>query len=115
MYNSRMAKRVIHISEEEAANEFASLVARVRAGVEVIIESGAQPVAILHPADPRFACCLSLSVSPESTALRQLWMEILPRMWKPPSRVIVNPSTHPNGTNPGFQCRDRGRTSRRNG
>jgi antitoxin (DNA-binding transcriptional repressor) of toxin-antitoxin stability system len=52
MYNSRMAKRVIHISEEEAASECASLMARVRAGEEVIIESGAQPVAILHPADP---------------------------------------------------------------
>lgn len=68
MYNSSMAKPVIHISEQEAASKFASLMARVRAGEHVIIESGAQPVAILHPAAPRFACCLSLSVSPASTA-----------------------------------------------
>lgn len=47
-----MAKRVIHISEEEAASDFASLMASVRAGAEVIIESHAQPVAIVHRAEP---------------------------------------------------------------
>ncbi|MGA7914357.1 MAG: type II toxin-antitoxin system prevent-host-death family antitoxin [Candidatus Acidiferrales bacterium] len=52
MYNPPMAKRVIHISEEEAANDFASLMASVRAGAEVIIEENARPVAFLHPADP---------------------------------------------------------------
>jgi prevent-host-death family protein len=45
-----MVKRVIHVTEEEAASDFASLLARVRAGEEVIIESHAQPVAVLHPA-----------------------------------------------------------------
>jgi hypothetical protein len=34
-----MADRVIHISEAEAASDFASLLARVRAGAEVVIES----------------------------------------------------------------------------
>ena len=34
-----MADPVIHISEEEAARDFAGVMARVRAGVEVIIES----------------------------------------------------------------------------
>ncbi|MFZ0523419.1 MAG: hypothetical protein WAL95_20500 [Candidatus Acidiferrales bacterium] len=47
-----MGKRVIHISEEEAASDFASLMASVRAGAEVIIESHAQPVAVIHPAEP---------------------------------------------------------------
>jgi len=46
-----MADLVIHISEAEAASDFASVLARVRAGAEVIIESesGKLPVAIVHP------------------------------------------------------------------
>ena len=47
-----MAKDVIHISEAEAANDFATLLARVRAGAEVVIENGARPVAIVRPAEP---------------------------------------------------------------
>ena len=46
-----MAKDVIHISEAEAASDFAALIARVRAGAKVIIENGARPVAVLHAAD----------------------------------------------------------------
>jgi len=40
-----MAKDLFHISEAEAASDFAALMARVRAGAEVIIENGARPVA----------------------------------------------------------------------
>jgi antitoxin (DNA-binding transcriptional repressor) of toxin-antitoxin stability system len=50
--NHHMAKDVIHISEAEAASDFAALMARVRAGAKVIIENGARPVAILHAAEP---------------------------------------------------------------
>jgi len=46
-----MARRVIHISDAEAASDFASLLARVRAGEEVVIEHDAHPVAVLHPAE----------------------------------------------------------------
>lgn len=49
-----MADRAIHISEEEAARDFAGLMARVRAGEEVIIESEARAVAILRPAGDEF-------------------------------------------------------------
>lgn len=52
VYNLAMAKHVIHISEAEAASDFASLLARVRAGAEVVIENGEHPVAVLHAADP---------------------------------------------------------------
>ena len=52
MYNYFMAKDVVHISEAEAASDFAALMARVRAGVKVIIENGASPVAVLHAAEP---------------------------------------------------------------
>ena len=47
-----MAKHVIPISEAEAASDFASLLARVRAGAEVVIENGERPAAVLHAADP---------------------------------------------------------------
>jgi antitoxin (DNA-binding transcriptional repressor) of toxin-antitoxin stability system len=43
-----MAKPVIHISEGEVAGKFASLMARVREGAEIIIENDARPVAVLH-------------------------------------------------------------------
>jgi prevent-host-death family protein len=52
VYNHHMAKDVIHISEAEATNDFASLMARVREGAEVIIEKDARPVAIVRPAEP---------------------------------------------------------------
>jgi antitoxin (DNA-binding transcriptional repressor) of toxin-antitoxin stability system len=47
-----MSKHAIRISEAEAANDFASLMARVRAGVEVVIERDAEAVAVLRPAEP---------------------------------------------------------------
>ncbi len=40
----------IHISEADAATDFAGLMNRVRAGDEVIIDSGMQPVAVLRSA-----------------------------------------------------------------
>jgi antitoxin (DNA-binding transcriptional repressor) of toxin-antitoxin stability system len=47
-----MADRVIHISEAEAASNFAGVLARVREGAEVVIESGKLPVAVVRPAEP---------------------------------------------------------------
>jgi antitoxin (DNA-binding transcriptional repressor) of toxin-antitoxin stability system len=47
-----MAGHVIHVSEAEAASDFAELLARVRAGAEVVIERGKLPVAIVRPAEP---------------------------------------------------------------
>jgi prevent-host-death family protein len=45
-----MSNRVIHVSGSEAASDFASLLERVRAGDEVVIEHDARPVAVLRPA-----------------------------------------------------------------
>jgi antitoxin (DNA-binding transcriptional repressor) of toxin-antitoxin stability system len=42
---------VIHISEAEAARDFASLLAQVRAGAEVVIESREGAVAVVRPAE----------------------------------------------------------------
>jgi prevent-host-death family protein len=41
---------ITHISAAEAAADFSRLLARVRAGEEIVIESDAQPVAVLRPA-----------------------------------------------------------------
>jgi antitoxin (DNA-binding transcriptional repressor) of toxin-antitoxin stability system len=47
-----MPKRVIHISEKEAADtNVATLLAHARAGTEVIIENDGRPVAVLRAAD----------------------------------------------------------------
>jgi antitoxin (DNA-binding transcriptional repressor) of toxin-antitoxin stability system len=47
-----MAKHVIHLSDAEAASDFASLLDRVRKGAEIVIEHDARPVAVLHAAEP---------------------------------------------------------------
>jgi antitoxin (DNA-binding transcriptional repressor) of toxin-antitoxin stability system len=47
-----MSKPAIRVSEAEAANDFRSLLARVRSGAEVVIERNAEAVALLRPAAP---------------------------------------------------------------
>jgi antitoxin (DNA-binding transcriptional repressor) of toxin-antitoxin stability system len=56
---------VIHISEADAASDFASVLERVRAGAEVIIESeaGKVPVAVMRPAGSRTGRLLSESIA----------------------------------------------------
>ncbi len=54
----------IHISEAEAARDFAALLARVRAGAEIVIENGTLPVAVIHlPVPPRRSIseCITLA------------------------------------------------------
>ena len=48
VYNLVMANHVIHVSEVEAASDLGKLLERVRAGAEVVIESGKLPVAVMH-------------------------------------------------------------------
>lgn len=52
MCNDFVPKNVIHISESKAASDFAGLMTRVRAGAEIIIESGKRPLAVLHAPEP---------------------------------------------------------------
>jgi antitoxin (DNA-binding transcriptional repressor) of toxin-antitoxin stability system len=51
---SSMSMATIHISEAEAAGDFAGLMARVRAGAEIVIESDARAVAVVRPAGDGF-------------------------------------------------------------
>lgn len=44
---------VIHISEAEAARDLAAVLARVRAGAEVIIDDDTSPAVVLRIADER--------------------------------------------------------------
>ena len=66
-----MARPVIDISEAEATRDFASLLVRVRAGAEVVIRDGAQPVAVVRPVEPpirRLSESLQLAREHGSTA-----------------------------------------------
>jgi antitoxin (DNA-binding transcriptional repressor) of toxin-antitoxin stability system len=63
-----MADRVIHISEAEAASDFAGPLARVRAGAEIVIESGKLPVAVIHaPVPPRSSISERIALLPEDS------------------------------------------------
>jgi hypothetical protein len=42
-----MAKHIIHISEAEAASDFGAVLARVRAGAEIVIE-GREPIVVVR-------------------------------------------------------------------
>jgi antitoxin (DNA-binding transcriptional repressor) of toxin-antitoxin stability system len=48
-----MNMATIHISEAEAARDFAGLLARVRAGAEIVIEDGDAPAVVLRAAVER--------------------------------------------------------------
>lgn len=65
-----MNMATFRISEDDAARDFAGLLARVRSGQEVVIESDSSPVAILQaPSPPRRTIeeCIAL-LPPDSTA-----------------------------------------------
>jgi len=53
----------IHISEDEAARDFAGLMARVRAGAEVVIENPKSPSVVLRVAEEPRSRSLSESLA----------------------------------------------------
>jgi antitoxin (DNA-binding transcriptional repressor) of toxin-antitoxin stability system len=67
----------IRISEAEAAGDFAGLMAHVRSGAEVVIESGAAPVALVRAAAPPRRS-ISESIALAEARARELGYE--PRM-----------------------------------
>ncbi len=73
-----MADHVIRISEEEAARDFAGVLARVRAGAEVVIESDARAVAIVRSAEVFRPRLLSESIALAKKHAEELGYE--PRM-----------------------------------
>jgi antitoxin (DNA-binding transcriptional repressor) of toxin-antitoxin stability system len=75
VYNHAMAKHVIHISDAEAASDFASLLDRVSAGAEVIIERDSRPVAVVRPAEAPRGRLLSESIALAETHAKELGYE----------------------------------------
>jgi antitoxin (DNA-binding transcriptional repressor) of toxin-antitoxin stability system len=74
-----MTKEVIHISEAEAAHDFALVIDRVRQGAEVIIERDAKPVAVVRAvADELRPRLLSESIALAKKHAQELGYE--PRM-----------------------------------
>jgi antitoxin (DNA-binding transcriptional repressor) of toxin-antitoxin stability system len=47
-----MGKNVVHVTEAEAAKDFAAVMSKVRAGAEVVIEKDARPVAVVKAPEP---------------------------------------------------------------
>ena len=90
MYNQLMTKHVIHISDAEAASDFASLLDRVRKGAEIVIEHDARPVGVMRPADLMSGCYRNLSAWPESTARQPHSTEPSPATWKRSLTATVN-------------------------
>jgi antitoxin (DNA-binding transcriptional repressor) of toxin-antitoxin stability system len=63
-----MRRRVVHISEAEAASDFPRVLARVRAGLKVVIKHGDEPVAVVRPARPErrtISECIALAKAHE--------------------------------------------------
>ena len=58
-----MGNRIIRMSDSDAAGNFASLLERVRAGDEVVIEHDARPVAVVRPPEPVRGRLLSESIA----------------------------------------------------
>lgn len=58
-----MTNHVIHVSETEARDDFGSLLDRVRAGAEVVIEDNSNPIAVLRPASNGPGRLLSESIA----------------------------------------------------
>ncbi len=70
-----MAKDVIHISEAEAASDFGTLMARVRAGAEVIIERDAKAIAVVRPAEAVSSRPISESIALAEAHAKELGYE----------------------------------------
>jgi hypothetical protein len=65
----------IHISEAEAAGDFAGLMARARLGVEIVIEKEAAPAVVLRKAAEPRGRLLSESISMAEAHARELGYE----------------------------------------
>jgi antitoxin (DNA-binding transcriptional repressor) of toxin-antitoxin stability system len=74
-YNQEMAKRVIHVSDANAASDFASLLDHIEAGAEVIIERDSRTVAVLRTAEEPRGRYLSESIALAEAHAKELGYE----------------------------------------
>lgn len=71
-----MGMAVIHISAAEAARDFAALLARVRAGAEVVIDDDASPAVVLRVAAELPVRLLSESITLAKKHAKELGYEL---------------------------------------
>ena len=86
-----MVKRVIRVSDADAASDFASLLNHVSGGAEVIIERNSRPVAVVRPAEEPRGRFLSESIALAEAHAREMGYE--PTMdpdFAADLRVIIN-------------------------
>ena len=69
------AVATIHISAAEAARDFAALLARVRGGVEVVIEDEASPAVVLRAIEPPKGRRISEAIALAETHAKELGYE----------------------------------------
>jgi antitoxin (DNA-binding transcriptional repressor) of toxin-antitoxin stability system len=70
-----MPKNVVHISESDAASDFALVMTRVREGAEVIIERDAKAVAVVRPAETVRGRPISESIALAEARAKELGYE----------------------------------------
>lgn len=70
-----MTMATIHISAAEEARDFAGLLARVRAGAEVVIEDDAAPAVVLRAAIAPRGCSISESIALTEARSKRLGYE----------------------------------------
>lgn len=70
-----MGKHVIHVSDAEAASDFASLLDRVREGAEIVIEIDKRPVAVVRSAENPRGRLLSESIALAKAHAKELGYE----------------------------------------
>lgn len=69
-----MPKKVIRISESEAASDFALVMTRIREGAEVVIERDAKPVAVVRPAETMLGRPISESICSGGSPRQGAWL-----------------------------------------
>jgi prevent-host-death family protein len=115
-----MARHFIHVSDTDAVSDFASLLDRVRAGAEIVIEHSARPVVVVQPAELLAGRLLSESIALAEAHAKNLGCEpTIDPGFAADLREIINSRkrvTSRHGTNSRFQRphrrRTRGRTLR---
>lgn len=70
-----MGKNVIHLSEAEAARDFAGVMAHVREGSKIVIEDGSRPIAVVSPAESQPGRLLSESIALAEAHAKELGYE----------------------------------------
>jgi len=66
-----MEPQVLHVTEADALRDMASILQRVRAGSEIVIERDAQPFAVVRSAAPvrrTISACIALAKAHEEQA-----------------------------------------------